>query len=608
MSTLHPRAHRRTFTAGLLALGLAAAGVVAFPLSASAATFTVTTNADSGVGSLRAAITAANGSAGPDTITFTLPANSVIQLTSTITVTEALAVNGAGAPGLTITGTGPSNYILLLVVPDTANQSFSFSDLTFDGAAGSVAGWTGTAIYLTFGGPPPGNMKAQDVALTRITAKNITSPFGGAGLSVNVLQSGGTVTITDSVFTANTSTIGSLEGGGALYFRGIDSSVTIVGSSFTGNTALSGGAIYFNGSGGGIATATISSSTFTGNTANGTGTPAVADGRGGAISAEALTGFSVTSSQFVNNVSKVDGGAIAIGALQLPTSQVSIATSSFLGNKARFSGGGFWSSTTQGDVSVSGSTFAGNTLSTILGDSPLGNSIRLTGTGNHGLSVLSSTLDEAAAAFSTWAIAIETTGTSPLTIAHSTIVGPGAVTARTLVGISSAISHTILSSLGTADDAIVVLVPGLPGVNTIATSWSLSSGTAAFFLAQGAGNQFSVASFGLAALANNGGPTQTRLPAGSSPAHNAGNPAIAGAPTTDQRGAGFARIVQTIDIGAVEIQPPVPVPVAVGPSPALAATGFVLNPWVPVSGVLLLLLGVGAVLYTRKRREGSHRA
>lgn len=597
MSTLHPRAHRRTFTAGLLALGLAAAGVVAFPISASAATFTVTTNADSGAGSLRAAITAANGSAGPDTITFTLPANSIIQLASTISVTEALAVDGAGAPGLTITGTGASNYLLLLVTPDTANQSFSFSDLIFDGTAGSTPGWTGTAIYLTFGGPAPGNMRAQDVALTRVTAKNITSPFGGAGLSVNVLQPGGTATITDSVFTANTSTIGSLEGGGALYFRGIDSTVTISGSSFTGNTALSGGAIYFNGSGGGIATVAISSSTFTSNIANGTGAPAAADGRGGAISAEALTDLSVTSSTFANNSSGVDGGAIAIGALQLPTSQVSIATSSFLGNAAKFSGGGFWSSTTQGDVSVSGSTFAGNTLSTIPADAPLGNSIRLTGTGNHGLSVLSSTLDEAAAAFSTWAIAIETTGTSPLTIAHSTIVGPGAVTARTLVGTSSAISHTILSSLGTADDAIVVLVPGLPGVNTIATSWSLSSGTAAFFLALGAGNHFSVANFGLAALANNGGPTQTRLPVDSSPAHNDGNPAIVGAPATDQRGAGFARIVQTIDIGAVEIQ-----------APGLAATGFVLNPWVPVSGVLLLLLGVGAVLYTRKRREGSHRA
>jgi hypothetical protein len=149
-------------------------------------------------------------------------------------------------------------------------------------------------------------------------------------------------------------------------------------------------------------------------------------------------------------------------------------------------------------------------------------------------------------------------------------------------------------------------VPGLPGVNTIATSWSLSSGTAASYLAVGAGNHFSVANFGLATLTNNGGTTQTRLPADSSPAHNAGNPAIVGAPATDQRGAGFARIVQTIDIGAVEIQPAVSA--AVGSSPALAATGFVLNPWVPVTGVLLLLLGVGAVLYTRRRREGSRRA
>jgi predicted outer membrane repeat protein len=604
VSILHPRARRRTFTASLLVLGLAAAGVVAFPLSASAATFTVTSNADSGAGSLRAAIVAANGSSGPDTITFTLPANSAIELLSAVSITEGLTIDGSGTPGLDITGIGGLGaYLLFLVAPGVPDQDFSFHDLIFDGTAGSVSGWQGVAIATTIG--VPSNVP-RSVALTRITGKNILSPFQGPVLNVFSTQSGGSVTITDSTFTNNTSTVGSLNGGGAIFIRGTDGLVTVTGSTFTGNTARSGGAIFFDGNGGGVATLSVVSSAFTGNTANGTASVPASDGEGGAIAASLIGNVTITGSTFSGNTASLDGGAIAIGALVLTTTQVSIATSSFLSNHAKFGGGGFWSSTTQGDVSISGSTFAGNTLSTTPGDSPLGNSIRLTGTGNHGLSVLSSTLDEAAAAFSTWAIAIETTGTSPLTIAHSTIVGPGAVTVRTLIGTSSAVSHTILSSLGTADDALVVLVPGLPGVNTIATSWSLSSGTAASYLAVGAGNHFSVANFGLATLANNGGTTQTRLPADSSPAHNAGNPAIVGAPATDQRGAGFARIVQTIDIGAVEIQPAVPA--AVGSSPALAATGFVLNPWVPVTGVLLLLLGVGAVLYTRRRREGSRRA
>jgi len=54
-----------------LALLLLAAG----PLGA--ATFTVTTTADSGAGSLRQAITDANSSAGPHTIQFAIPGSGV---------------------------------------------------------------------------------------------------------------------------------------------------------------------------------------------------------------------------------------------------------------------------------------------------------------------------------------------------------------------------------------------------------------------------------------------------------------------------------------------------------------------------------------------------
>src|SRR5262249_31047398 len=49
----------------------------------------------------------------------------------------------------------------------------------------------------------------------------------------------------------------------------------------------------------------------------------------------------------------------------------------------------------------------------------------------------------------------------------------------------------------------------------------------------------------------NGGPTRTQLPAASSPAVNAGNPAFAPPPAADQRG--LARVSDgRIDIGAVE--------------------------------------------------------
>lgn len=60
----------------------------------------------------------------------------------------------------------------------------------------------------------------------------------------------------------------------------------------------------------------------------------------------------------------------------------------------------------------------------------------------------------------------------------------------------------------------------------------------------------------LGALKNNGGPTATHALLAGSPAINAGGH-FSGAPTVDQRGAGFNRRIDgTTDIGAVEYQPP----------------------------------------------------
>jgi len=89
----------------------------------------------------------------------------------------------------------------------------------------------------------------------------------------------------------------------------------------------------------------------------------------------------------------------------------------------------------------------------------------------------------------------------------------------------------------------------------------------------------------LGALANNGGLTLTHLPQDGSPVINAGNPAIAGAPATDQRGQ--TRIVGIIDLGAVEIQA------------ALAATGS--DAIGPITGGSLLL-GTGFLLLLARRR------
>lgn len=96
---------------------------------------------------------------------------------------------------------------------------------------------------------------------------------------------------------------------------------------------------------------------------------------------------------------------------------------------------------------------------------------------------------------------------------------------------------------------------------------------------------------GLGPLANNGGPTLTHSLLASSVALNAGNPAIAGAPATDQRG--NARIVgSAIDIGALE-------------APAmLAATGAEPTGLLGAAAILLLL-GTGIVATRRMRQPAA---
>lgn len=90
----------------------------------------------------------------------------------------------------------------------------------------------------------------------------------------------------------------------------------------------------------------------------------------------------------------------------------------------------------------------------------------------------------------------------------------------------------------------------------------------------------------LGPLANNGGHTLTHVPLADSPLSNAGNPAISGAPATDQRG--LQRIVGTIDIGAVEVQQ------------ALAITGA--DEPLGLLGAAAVLLFSGGVMVMMRRR------
>ncbi len=141
-----------------------------------------------------------------------------------------------------------------------------------------------------------------------------------------------------------------------------------------------------------------------------------------------------------------------------------------------------------------------------------------------------------------------TTGRSQV---HSTITNNSAPTGGGIElrtdHATPTIGHTVVAG-NTADAGT-----DISSVGPVAASFSLI-GVSAGLTLTGPGNVVNVAP-DLAALGDNGGLTETHLPNASSPVIDAGDPAIANTPATDQRG--VARIVNsTIDIGAVEVVPP----------------------------------------------------
>ena len=136
--------------------------------------------------------------------------------------------------------------------------------------------------------------------------------------------------ITDSTFTGNNATHG-----GAIYNN---EALNVVGSNFTDNTATTNGGAIYNGS-----IITVTDSTFTGNNA--------IDYGGGAIYNDYT--LTVTGSTFVNNKANYEGGAI------FNRKTATVTDSTFTGNSvSEGNGGAIYNSDS---LTVTGSTFSDNT-------------------------------------------------------------------------------------------------------------------------------------------------------------------------------------------------------------------------------------------------------
>jgi len=372
----------------------------------------VTSSNDSGPGSLRYAIASANPG---DTIMFVnVPAGTIIDLASPITLTNRVSIAGPGVTvsarhgrlrahgtysGLTISG-GGLHQIFVVKTGSTA----TISGFIFTSGVATVSNQPGGAIYNAGTLTLVNDVFLQNTSTVRSPdivrshgkrsfafASRADAPHGlhphctGSSSYGGALYNHATLTLTGNIFDSNTVTTvsspcGEIGAGGAIYNDeyGI---LTSTNDQFDSNTALQGGAVYNNSE---FGQASFTNDTFNSNvgctaatgcatTCSGTSEcTSEATGGGAAIFDNGGPGVSISNSLFENNVA---GGATAGsygqgGAVNLETGSPSVTGSTFENNlvgggtsNCSSGDGGAMYVSTSGPLELDNDTFTGNVAS-----------------------------------------------------------------------------------------------------------------------------------------------------------------------------------------------------------------------------------------------------
>ncbi len=297
--------------------GATALAVLAFPVTADAATFTVTSNGDGLVpGTLANAINLANGNADPSNrIEFAV--TGTIQLADSLpTITKSIEIAGPGASALTIRGLGEAGGFRVLRV--CVGQGFT----------SIAAAISGVAITNGFDSSQGGGILLSD------------TPDGDCSLSLNnVIVSGNAV--------------GASSGGAVVVSGGAiatenDTSLAINNSVISGNTASATATGFAGADGGAInleptASAEVNNTTISANrvvadsggghaVANGGGVNLFADGGNATITNSLISGNEALADAESCCHARAFGGGLAINS-------GSISNSTISGNRATANGG-----------------------------------------------------------------------------------------------------------------------------------------------------------------------------------------------------------------------------------------------------------------------------
>ena len=301
---------------------------------AAAAIFNVTSLADSGPGSLRAAVASANATPGGDTIRFQPALAGTITLAAEILVSDALVIEGPGPEVLAISGAGHHRILVLDRASGTRTTSV-LSGMAFEHGAASDGG----AIF------------ADDenlVVRNAVFRDNASVSRGGA-----IRLVGGDLTLEDVTFTGNQAGPGNNDSGGAIYHS--NGRFRMTRGLVQGNRANYGGGFYF---GTPAPEVVIEDSAFVDNASY---------FAGGAINAgTTMPSFRVARSSFIgNSVQQPLGAAISFGGSTSPGSAPGvIENSTFSGNFTPHSGGRGIVAVNSGTLHLRNCTLAHNRTAT----------------------------------------------------------------------------------------------------------------------------------------------------------------------------------------------------------------------------------------------------
>jgi VCBS repeat-containing protein len=401
---------------------------------------------------------------------------------------------------LTVTIADGQNFVdlNLAAIDDIQAEAAETLKLNLDTGTGyTVDGTNNTAIVI---------IAANDTVVTN-TNDSGEGSLRQAILNANASAGADTITFAGSVFTDATPDTITLTSG----VLTITDDVTIEGTganqlTVSGNNASR----VFNISNSGT-DATIDALTIANGNSN----------DGGGIRINSGASLVLTNSTISNNSS---GGSFGGAGIANAGGTVNVINSTISGNTSTYGGG----IASQGTLTVTNSTISGNTASLFGGGVIAGGTVTL----------INSTIAN--------------------NTADSDNNGSGDGGGFANFGGTTTAKNTIIAGNFDAGNQATDVFGNITGnANNLIGSLTGASGTI------GTGSDITFASAGitninqvLAALANNGGTTQTHALVAGSAAINAGNNAlIPGGVTTDQRGTGFKRISGgTVDIGAYEVQ------------------------------------------------------